>query len=154
MNKAISHEFFFAHPPASVWAYLTEPELLAQWLMANDFKLEIGHQFQFKTKPKIPIGFDGTIYGEVVDFIPLEKLVYSWKGGMSQKKPSLDSIVTWILTPKDNGTLLRLEHRGFSGLKNYLPYLIMNKGWLKIGKRFIDQVEAAMVGANKQIIHI
>jgi uncharacterized protein YndB with AHSA1/START domain len=154
MQKAIIYEFFFAHPPALVWEYLTEPELLAQWLMANDFKLEVGHQFRFKTKPKIPIGFDGTIYGEVLEFIPLEKLVYSWKGGMPKERPSLDSVVTWSLTPKDNGTLLRLEHHGFNGLKNYLPYLIMNKGWLKIGKRLVDRVETASVKANERIIHI
>lgn len=154
MQKAIVHEFFFAHSPEAVWAYLTESALLAQWLMANDFKLELGHQFQFKTKPKIPIGFDGTVYGEVLAFTPFEKLVYSWKGGMSRERPSLDSVVTWMLTPKDNGTMLRLEHRGFSGLKNYLPYLIMNKGWLKIGKRLVNKLDTTSTYSNKQIIHI
>jgi uncharacterized protein YndB with AHSA1/START domain len=148
MNKAIVHDFFFPHPPADVWAYLTEPDLLAQWLMPNDFKLQVRHQFQFKTKPKIPVGFDGTVYCEVLEFIPLEKLVYSWKGGMSKEIPSLDSVVTWTLTPKNNGTMLHLEHRGFSGLKNYLPYLIMNKGWLKIGKRLINKLNTALAYTN------
>ncbi|MBB5396460.1 SRPBCC domain-containing protein [Mucilaginibacter sp. AK015] len=148
MERAIVHEFFFAHAPADVWTYLTEPDLLAQWLMPSDFKLEKGHKFRFITKPKIPIGFDGTIYCEVLEIVSNEKLVYSWKGGMSKDKPSLDSVVTWTLTPKDNGTILRLEHSGFRGLKNYLPYLIMNKGWLKIGRRLISRLDTALAAIN------
>lgn len=83
------------------------------------------------------MGFDGTIYCEVLEIIPFIKLVYSWKGGMSGDTPKLDSIVIWTLSPSEGGTMLQLEHNGFKGFKNYLPYLIMNKGWLKIGKRLI-----------------
>lgn len=145
MQKVIVHEFYFPQPPALVWEYLTQPQLIAQWLMPNNFKLEIGHHFQFKTKPKFPLGFDGTVYGEVLEFAAPEKLVYAWRGGMSEQNPSLNSVVTWILTEENAGTRLRLEHSGFSGLKNYLPYLIMNKGWLKIGRRLVDKVNTLTV---------
>ncbi|RFS19293.1 SRPBCC domain-containing protein [Chitinophaga silvatica] len=135
MQKEIRHQFIFPHPPTVVWDYLTNSELLAQWLMPNDFKPLVGHKFQFGTKPKLKLGFDGRVYCEVLEIIEYRKLVYSWQGGMSKEHPSLDSIVTWTLEPTDNGTLLTLEHKGFKGIKNYLPYIIMNKGWLKIGKR-------------------
>ena len=141
MQKIIRHEFKFQHSPALVWEYLTDPELLAEWLMPNDFKPLVGHHFQFKTKPKINFGFDGTVYCEVLEIIPFQKLVYSWKGGMSKEKPGLNSIVTWILEPIDGGTLLKLEHAGFDGFRNYFPYLVMNKGWIKIGKRFIKNIK-------------
>ncbi|UZR96473.1 SRPBCC family protein [Chondrinema litorale] len=140
MQKEINHQFTFGQPPEIVWEYLTDSELLAQWLMPNDFKLVVGHKFQFGAKPKLKIGFDGRIYCEVLEIIPHKKLVYSWKGGLSKENPSLDSIVTWTLTPIDTGTVLRLKHSGFKGLKNYLPYFIMNKGWVKIGKRLFEKL--------------
>ena len=140
MQRTIRHEFTYTQPPAVVWEYLTNPELLALWLMPNDFKLQVGHTFQFKTKPKIKLGFDGTVYCEVLEIIPTKKLVYSWKGGLSKEKPSLDSIVTWTLTPIPTGTILQLEHKGFDGLKNYLTWFIMNMGWLKIGKRLMKRI--------------
>jgi len=37
MTKSIKHQFFFPHPPETVWEYLTKPELMEQWLMRNDF---------------------------------------------------------------------------------------------------------------------
>jgi uncharacterized protein YndB with AHSA1/START domain len=135
MQRNIRHQFNFSHPPELVWKYLTNPDLLAQWLMPNDFKPIIGHKFQFGAKPKLKFGFDGRIYCEVLEIIPNKKLVYSWKGGLSKDKPSLDSIVVWTLTPSNNGTTLILEHKGFKGVKNYLAYFIMNMGWVKIGKR-------------------
>lgn len=135
MSHTIVHRFEYDHAPEVVWEYLTNPEKLAAWLMPNDFKPVVGHTFQFGTKPKFPLGFDGRIYCEVLEIIPYQKLVYSWKGGLGKSKPSLDSIVEWTLEPKGRGTILHLKHSGFSGVKNYLPYIIMNKGWLKIGNR-------------------
>ncbi len=52
MQRDVKHEFTFSQPPEVVWEYLTDAELLAEWLMPNDFKLTVGHKFQFKTKPK------------------------------------------------------------------------------------------------------
>ena len=140
MQRDIKHQFTFLHPPEVVWDYLTNAELLAQWLMPNDFKPIVGLTFQFKAKPKVKLGFDGTVYCQVLEIIPYKKLVYSWKGGMSKENPSLDSIVIWTLIPTDKGTILLLEHKGFKGIKNYLAYIIMNMGWLKIGKRLSKQV--------------
>ncbi len=143
MQKDIRHQFTFQHPPEVVWEYLTKPELMAEWLMENDFKLQVGHKFTFRTKPKINLGFDGTVYCEVLEIVPLKKLMYSWKGGMSKERPALDSIVVWTLIPTTNGTDLLLEHKGFKGVKNLLSYFIMNKGWLKIGKRIAKKIDAA-----------
>lgn len=140
MDRTIKHEFTFSKSPELVWDYLTKPELLEQWLMPSDFQPIVGHKFQFGTKPKIKLGFDGRIYCEVLEVVPFERLVYSWKGGMSKENPSLDSVVVWTLAPVEGGTRLTLEHKGFRGLKNYLPYIIMNKGWLKIGKRLFAKL--------------
>lgn len=147
MQRAINHQFIFTQPPEVVWEYLTNADLLAQWLMPTYFKLVAGHRFQFKAKPKVRFGFDGNIYCEVLEIIPHKKLVYSWKGGLSKESPSLDSTVIWTLTPADEGTILQLEHKGFYGIKNYLAFVIMNMGWVKISKRLFTQLKLAVHGS-------
>lgn len=137
MEKSIRHQFTFPVPPEVVWQHLTDSKLLAQWLMPNDFKPLLGHQFQFGTKPRYALGFDGRVYCEVLEIEAPKKLVYSWKGGMSKTKPLIDTIVTWTLTEVPGGTLLKLEHSGFRGIKNAIPFFIMNNGWAKIGKRLL-----------------
>lgn len=134
MHKTIRHQFSFPQPLQVVWEYLTVSELLAQWLMPNDFEPIVGHKFRFRSKPIPKFGFDGIVHGEVLEVLECEKLVYSWKGG------SLDSVVVWTLTPTDDGTILTLEHKGFRGLRNLLPYIIMNRGWQKIGKKLFKQL--------------
>lgn len=131
MEKDIKHTWFLEHPVDRVWEYLTNPGLLSQWLMENNFKPIVGHRFQFHTKPVIKFGFDGNVYCEVLEVIPLKKLSYSWKGGPRKGKITLDSVVTWTLTPTTNGTELVLEHKGFKGLKNFTGYFFMNMGWKK-----------------------
>lgn len=144
MQREIRHQFTFLQPPEVVWDYLTNSALLAQWLMPNDFKPIVGHKFQFGAKPELKFGFDGRIYCQVLEIIPYKKLVYSWKGGLSKENPSLNSLVIWTLAPSRDGTILTLEHKGFQGVKNYLAYLIMNKGWAKIGRRLFEQLKAAI----------
>lgn len=129
MQKDIVQTWFFQHSPETVWMYLIDSKLLAQWLMENDFKPTVGHEFMFWTKPKVKVGFDGKVYCKVLEVIPEEKLSYSWRGGPGNGKITLDSVVTWTLTPKDGGTELLLEHTGFKGMRNYLSYFFMNKGW-------------------------
>lgn len=142
MQKDIKHTRFYQHPPEVVWEALTNSELLGEWLMQNNFKPEVGHQFQFATKARSKANFDGNVFCEVLEVQPLKKLSYSWKGGPGKGIITLDSVVTWTLTQKDGGTELTLEHSGFKGLRNYLPYLIMNQGWKLILKRLIPKLDA------------
>lgn len=135
MTREIRHTFYFEHPVERVWDYLTEPELLVQWLMPNDIRPVVGHKFQMKTRPRKSSGFDGTVYCKVLEVEPFRKLVYSWKGGMGEEHPTLDSIVTWTLSEKEGGTELTLKHSGFKGFKNLMAYYVMNIGWKKIGNR-------------------
>ena len=139
MQRDIHHQWFFPHPPGVVWEHLTQPALLAQWLMENDFRPEVGHRFRFRATPKVKLGFDGNIYCEVLEVVPRRRLSYSWRGGAGPERITLDSVVVWTLLAKDGGTELTLEHRGFRGVKNYLAYVIMSRGWAKIGKRLQNQ---------------
>jgi uncharacterized protein YndB with AHSA1/START domain len=136
MKKEIRHQFFYPHPPEKVWHALTDPDLIGQWLMKNNFQPVVGHKFEFLDRPKPGFKWDGTAYCEVLEVMPYKKLSYSWKGGPKKGETTLDSVVTWTLTPKDQGTELLLEHTGFDGVMNYISGLIMDKGWKhKILKR-------------------
>ncbi len=47
-TQSIAMEYDLPHPPAKVWRALTEPELLAAWLMVNNMRPLVGHSFTFK----------------------------------------------------------------------------------------------------------
>jgi uncharacterized protein YndB with AHSA1/START domain len=130
MSKSISHTYFYAHPPAVVWAYLTKAELISLWLMKTDFQPIVGFPFRFTTNPLPQFEFDGIAYCTVLEVVPNKRLSYSWKAGPGEGEITLDSIVVWTLTEKDQGTELHLEHTGFKEIENFKLYAPMDKGWL------------------------
>jgi uncharacterized protein YndB with AHSA1/START domain len=135
MKRDINMKWVLSHPPEDVWNCLTDPKLVAQWLMKNDFKAEVGHSFQFHAKPRG--GWNGTVYCKVLEVIPTKKLSYSWKGGPREGVITLDTIVTWTLIPTKKGTELLLSHAGFGGFGNIMTSFIMQSGWgSHIKKRF------------------
>ena len=99
MTKSIKHQFFFPHPPETVWEYLTKSELMELWLMKNDFQPIVGLDFQFRTNPIPSLDFDGIFYCKVLEIVPFKKLSYSWKGGPGNGEITLDSVVVWKLEP-------------------------------------------------------
>jgi uncharacterized protein YndB with AHSA1/START domain len=143
MTKTIQHKFFFAHAPEFVWDYLTKSELMEQWLMPNDFMPIIGYDFEFRTKPKPEVEFDGIFYCKVLEIIPFKKLSYSWKGGPGNNQITLDSFVEWTLQAKDNGTELSLLHSGFKEIENFALYNAMNDGWIKNINKINVQINTA-----------
>ena len=138
MNTAVSSrsivvEEDFPYAPEKVWRALTDAKLVAQWLMPNDFQPNVGTRFTFKTQP---LGdWDGVVHCEVLIAEPPRLLRYSWKGGSdtnSSYGSTLDSVVTWTLTPTSGGTRLKMEHAGFRSPQNDLAYDAMSPGWGRI----------------------
>src|ERR1700712_2115178 len=113
MAVRIKHQLFFPHPPAAVWEYLTNSELMELWLMKNDFQPVLGHEFKFTIKPIPSLDFDGIVYCKILEINPFSKLSYSWKLGPGDGSLNVDSVVKWRLEPKNNGTELTLEHSDF-----------------------------------------
>jgi len=124
MKRNLIFDEVYPHPIERVWRALTDSEAMTDWLMPNDFEPKIGHKFQFHTKPAP--GFDGTVNCEVIELTPPTRLAFSWKGG------GIDTIATFTLTSVPEGTHLRLEHTGFSGVRGMMVSFILGGGWKKI----------------------
>jgi uncharacterized protein YndB with AHSA1/START domain len=46
----------YTHPIEKVWAAITDPAALAQWLMVNDFEPRIGKRFTLRAEPTAECG--------------------------------------------------------------------------------------------------
>ncbi|MFZ3311103.1 MAG: SRPBCC domain-containing protein [Xanthobacteraceae bacterium] len=97
------------YPPAKLWRALTQPQLIAEWLMNNDFEPVVGHRFNFRAEPQP--GWNGIIDCEVQVVEPNKSLSYTWNSGEADL--AIKSVVTLSLTPTGAGTLLRMEQTGF-----------------------------------------
>ena len=79
MSRTIALDQVLPHAPAQVWRALTEPDLLARWLMPpRDFQLKVGHRFTFQGTPIPSVQFSGIVGCEVLDFEVERRLCYSW----------------------------------------------------------------------------
>ena len=125
MDRDIVLEVTYQAAPEIVWRALTEPELLGEWLMENNFRAERGARCEFRMPPAP--GFSGLVLCEVIEVEPHRRLVYTWDGGGAWGK----TIVAWTLEPSGSGTRLRLEHTGFAGFRPFLLSFMMNSGWKK-----------------------
>jgi uncharacterized protein YndB with AHSA1/START domain len=88
------------HPPEKVWRALTEPHLIEEWLMKNDFKPVLDHRFNFRADW-------GGVGCRVLAVEPNKMLSYTWAAY------GLESVVTWTITPTRTGSRLRMEQSGF-----------------------------------------
>ena len=149
MKRIIKHQFFFPHPPETVWEYLTKTELMEQWLMKNDFQPIVGFEFQFRTGAIPSLDFDGIFYCKVLEIAPFKTLSYSWRSGPGGGDITLDSIVVWKLEPRDTGTELFLEHSGFEREENLNFFNGLNHGWVEKLQNIANLLIAAQHDATK-----
>ena len=92
----------FPHPPERLWRALTQPHLIAEWLLPNDFALEDGHRFTLQS-PGAP-GWSGRIDCAVREIEPGRRLSYSWDtGGEGEAMPRFESVVTLTIEPVARG---------------------------------------------------
>ena len=87
-------------PPDKIWRALTQPHLIEEWLMKNDFKPVADHRFNLRADW-------GAVDCQVLAIEPNKTLSYTWGAY------DLKSTVTWTLTPTSTGTHLRMEQSGF-----------------------------------------
>lgn len=88
------------YPAEKIWRALTQPHLIEEWLMKNNFRPDRGHRFNLTADW-------GAVDCQVQAVEPNKSLSYTWD------TKDLKSVVTWTLTPTGAGTRLRMEQAGF-----------------------------------------
>jgi uncharacterized protein YndB with AHSA1/START domain len=129
-TESLSFEFDLRHSPERVWRALTDPALLAEWLLpVVDLALEPGAAFTFTAPPVA--GGDGLVKCRMLEIEALRKLRYTWVFG------AMDTVVTFTLTPTASGTRLSLVHSGFTPdqKKNFGG---ARYGWRLMGGKLVD----------------
>ncbi len=99
-TRSVIVERDIAYPPEKIWRALTQPHLISEWLMNNNFAPTVGHSFKLTADW-------GSVDCTVQSIEPGKTLSYTWDA------MGLESIVTWTLQPTANGTRLRMEQSGF-----------------------------------------
>jgi uncharacterized protein YndB with AHSA1/START domain len=132
-TRTVVMERVFPHAPEKVWRALTESQLVAQWLMKNDFEPVVGRRFQLRSDP-VP-NWDGVIECEVLVVEPAKRLSYTWS------TMGMGSEVLFTLTPADGGTRVRMEHSGFPQ-DNDAAYKGATYGW----QNFLGKLDTVVAG--------
>jgi len=105
LSVVVEREISF--PPEKIWRALTQPHLIEEWLMKNDFKPVVGHSFSLRGD------WGGVLDCEVLAVEPNRMLSYTWNFKHDDAAYNLRSVVTFTLTPTGRGTHLRMEQSGF-----------------------------------------
>jgi uncharacterized protein YndB with AHSA1/START domain len=114
------------YPPEKIWRALTQPHLIEEWLMKNDFKPVVDHRFSLSADW-------GGVECQVQSLEPNRTLSYTWD------TKDLESVVTWTLVPTETGTRLRMEQTGFrQDQQSY--YRGAKVGW----RRFLEGLEEVL----------
>jgi uncharacterized protein YndB with AHSA1/START domain len=129
-SESLSFEFDLPHAPEKVWRALTDPALLAEWLLpVVDLELQPGAAFTMKAPPHP--GWDGVVNGRFLEIEPQRKLCYAWVVG------DIDTVVTFTLTPTASGTRLSLVQSGFRPDQKQ-NFGGARYGWKMMGGKLVD----------------
>lgn len=116
-NRTLSMQFDLTHSPAKVWRTLTEPALVARWLLpiigqpgghadTLEHRLEPGATFTLQAPAQA--GWDGVVRCRYLAIEPKTRISWAWVVG------AIDTVVTFTLEATDTGTRLSLEQTGFA----------------------------------------
>ena len=100
-RRAVMVDRVIPAPAERIWRALTEPHLMAEWLMSADGGPARDDAFRLTADW-------GSIDCRVIESEPPRRLAYSWRG------LGMDTVVTWTLTPEGGGTRVRMEQAGFT----------------------------------------
>ncbi|MCG5486661.1 MULTISPECIES: SRPBCC family protein [Sinorhizobium] len=136
-TRSVVVEREIAHPPEKIWRALTQPHLMEEWLMKNDFSPVVGHRFNLRGE------WGGVLDCEVLVVEPNKRLSYAWNFAHEDPAYDLKSVVTFTLVPTSTGTQLRMEQVGFRPDQRQ-AYGGARAGW----QQFFENLERVLAGMN------
>jgi uncharacterized protein YndB with AHSA1/START domain len=117
----VQRETHIAAPRASVFAFLTDPNKIVQWMGTEaTTEMQPGGLYLLKG-----VG-SATARGAFREVVPVHRLAYSFGWETNDEVPPGSSLIEIDLIEQDGGTLLRMTH---SGLPNEATRASHDKGW-------------------------
>ena len=107
----IAKDVYIDAPPETVYAFLTEPEKIVQWIGTEaDADPRPGGIFRI-----VPERFN-VIRGTYLEAVPSSKVTFTWGfEGEGHEVPAGSTVVEITLTAEGRGTRLNLVHRELHG---------------------------------------
>jgi uncharacterized protein YndB with AHSA1/START domain len=137
----VQREIQIAAQPATVFAFLTDPEKIVSWMGAEaTTEAHPGGLYLVKG-----VGERANVArGAFREVVPIHRLAYSfgWEG--REDVPPGSSLIEIDLIERNGGTLLRMTH---SGLPNEAQCASHNRGWA----HYLDRLTIAAGGGNPGI---
>ncbi|WP_298841482.1 SRPBCC domain-containing protein [uncultured Roseobacter sp.] len=122
-GRTLNKTIFLKAPRQKVWAFLTEPDRLAEWFHAPRETLATGKDLKMYGTTS----GDLLIWGDVIEARAPEYLEYTFT-----VKPmgEASSLVKWTLKEVPGGTELCLEHSGLPEVAEAFDLVLaLDKGW-------------------------
>ena len=134
----VRRETQIAAPPATVFAFLTDPEKILSWMGAEaSTEPHPGGLYLVKR-----IGDPGhTARGTFREVVPVHRLAYSFGWEEDAAMPPGSSLVEIDLIDRDGGTLLRLTHTGLPDAEHQESH---GRGWT----HYLGRLAVAAGGGN------
>jgi uncharacterized protein YndB with AHSA1/START domain len=140
----VRRETQIAAPPATVFAYLTDPEKILSW-MGTEVTSEAHPGGLYLLK-----GVGGArarvARGAFREVVPVHRLAYSFGWDGDKEVPPASTLVEIDLIAQNGGTLLRMTQ---SGLPNEAQCAGHNKGWA----HYLGRLSIAATGRNPGVDH-
>ena len=136
----VQREIQIAAAPATVFAFLTDPEKIVSW-MGTEATTEAQPGGLYLVK-----GARRTARGKFREVVPVHRLAYSfgWEG--SEVVPPGSSLIEIDLIDRDGGTLLRITHRGLPDAEQCAGH---DRGWA----HYLSRLAIAATGRNPGVDH-
>ena len=134
----VHRETHIAAPPATVFAFLTDPQKIVSWMgTESDTDTHPGGIYLLKG-----IGRNNrTARGAFREVVPVHRLAYSFGWDEDDEVPPGSSLIEIDLIDRDGGTLMRMTH---SGLPNETTCAGHAKGW----EHYIGRLAIAASGRD------
>ena len=140
----VRRETQIAAPPATVFAFLTDPQKILSWMGADaTTEAHAGGLYLVKDVAGRP---GRTARGQFREVVPVHRLAYSFGWDGDDEVPPGSSLVEIDLLDRDGGTLIRLTH---TGLPNAARCAAHTRGWTY----YIDRLAIAAAGGDPGADH-
>jgi uncharacterized protein YndB with AHSA1/START domain len=134
----VRRETYVAAPPATVFAFLTDPQKILSWMGAEVTTEAHPGGIYLVKGVRDPAN---VLRGAFREVVPVHRLAYSFGWDNNEEVPPGSSLVEIDLVDRDGGTLLRMTH---SGLPNAAQCANHDNGWA----HYLERLSVAATGRN------